>query len=194
MDWFRIISTIISFGGQNKPSSAQPIQPKEAEPKVIQQPTQQPTQQGIDWSNPSHKVSKYFTVKEMLYLPSWSRMANESDGLDDQIKNNLIDLANAMDVVREFFGKPINVHVTYRPTAYNKAIGGALRSAHSEGKACDFDVAGLSCDEARKQINDAGMLEKWQMRMEDISALTSRGWVHLDRRQPPAGGHRYFKP
>lgn len=153
-----------------------------------------PPIQGIDWSNPDCKVSQHFTVKEMLWLPTWHRMANEQDGLDDKVKANLIDLAKSMDIVREYFGKSINVHVTYRPLEYNKAIGGALHSAHSEGGAMDFDVVGMNCDDARKKINDDGMLEKWQMRMEDISALASRNWVHLDRRQPAVGGHRFFKP
>jgi Peptidase M15 len=169
--------------------------------KVVQEPENQPVQATkvvqngeIDWTNPQCKVSVHFTVKEMLYLPTWKRMANEADGLNDVIKKNLIDLAKAMDIVREHFGKPINVHVTYRPAGYNKAIGGAMRSAHSDGQAMDFDIPGINCDDVRKSINDAALLEIWNMRMEDISALTSRNWVHLDRRILASGGHRFFKP
>jgi hypothetical protein len=152
---------------------------------------QVPQEAVVDWSNPACKVSKYFTVNEMLYLPTWKRLANEGDGLDDEIKANLIGLAQKMDTVREYFDKPINVHVTYRPTEYNKAIGGALRSAHSEGKACDFHVMGMTCDEIRDEIVAKGLLDLWEMRCEK---KPGSNWVHLDYRELKTGGNRYFIP
>jgi hypothetical protein len=188
----QILDIVLSLFNQNKPAVIQAVQ--EAAVGEVQKSVQEVAIQetpGIDWTNPACKVSKYFTVKEMIFLPSWNRMANEADGLNDQVKANLIDLAKCMDVVRETFGKPINVHVTYRPLEYNKAIKGALHSAHTDGAAMDFDIAGMNCDDARKQINDQGLLDQWRMRMED---MPGGNWVHLDRRQPPAGGHRFFKP
>src|ERR1700756_219546 len=101
----------------------------------------------IDWSNPNYMVSKHFAVKEALYLPTWGRMATEADGLDDTVKSNLIDLFKRLDQLRDVLGKPIRIHVAFRPDAYNKLIGGAPDSAHKYGKAADFDVEGMSCDE-----------------------------------------------
>ena len=140
----------------------------------------------IDWTDPKAKVSKYFSVKECLYLPTWSRMANESDGLDDIIKKNLQSLCHAMDEVREYFDKPITVHVTYRPDAYNKLIGGAPKSKHVQGMAMDFSIKGLTCDEVRKSFKDNNLLELWGMRCED---LPGSSWTHLD-----IGGKGFFKP
>jgi uncharacterized protein YcbK (DUF882 family) len=147
------------------------------------------TRNALDWSNPQSKVSKYFTVRECLWLPSWNRVANEQDGLNDTIKENLIDLCKSMDVVRDYIESPIIVHVTYRPIEYNKAIGGALHSAHSDGKAMDFHVNGISCDDFRKKIVDEGKLDDWEMRCEDASGTN---WVHLDR--APVKIKRFFLP
>lgn len=153
--------------------------------------TYMPTAQEINWTDLKCKVSNHFTVKEMLWLPSWGRLANEQDGLTDEIKTNLVNLANQMDIVREYFNLPIHVHVTYRPVEYNKAIGGALHSYHSMGGAMDFDIVGMSCDDVRKQIVDNNMLETWQMRCED---MLHGNWIHLDIKPLSPGGNRYFKP
>ena len=143
----------------------------------------------IDWTNPSVKVSSHFSVRECLWLPSWGRMANESDGLNDEVKNNLIELCAKMDIVREFLGVSINIHVTYRPEAYNKQIGGASHSKHFIGSAMDWDASGMNCDDVRARLEP--MLEQLDMRMEK---LPQSGWVHLDTGNVPSGGHRYFIP
>lgn len=142
-----------------------------------------------DWTNPKEKVSKYFTVKECLWLPQWNRLANESDGLNEEIKANLIKLCMKMDLIREFVGEPINVHVTYRPEAYNALIHGAKGSVHIQGMAMDFDVQGLDCDAARAKL--MSKLDELELRMED---LPGSSWVHLDVSPLKLGGHRFFKP
>lgn len=164
-----------------------PIGKTEDSPEVVQIPTAS----SIDWTDPGVHVSKHFTVREMLYLPTWKRLANESDGLNDEIKANLVELGKKMDTVREYFDKGINVHVTYRPLEYNKAIGGALHSAHSDGQAMDFDVMGMTCDQVREELVSKGLLDQWALRCEKTPGSN---WVHLDYRQLAPGGNRYFLP
>jgi hypothetical protein len=149
----------------------------------------------IDWTNLTDKVSNHFTVKECLWLPQWGRMANDTDGLTDDIKNNLINLCDAMDTVRDYFGAPINVHCMLRPTAYNVLVKGAKSSAHLIGQACDFDVAGMSCKDAQDKIIADGKLAIWLMRMEDNTkgGTVLPTWLHLDLRVPPTG-NRFFIP
>lgn len=143
----------------------------------------------IKWDDPKCMISLHFTVKEALWLPQWHRLANESDGLTDEIKENLITLCQKLDIMRNFFDKPINIHVMFRPPEYNKLIGGAKNSSHCLGKAVDFDIIGLDCDTVRKMIMDANKLEEWKMRMED---LPGSPWIHLDI--TPIIAHRFFKP
>lgn len=146
---------------------------------------------GIDWSNPSSKVSKYFTVKEAIFLPTWGRLATEEDGLTEIIKGNLKYICSKMDNIRDELNKPITVHVTYRPAKYNEQIGGAQNSAHVKGLAMDWSITHDNCDELRKTIVVSGLLEKYEMRMED---LPGSGWVHLDLYPVGASGKRFFKP
>jgi uncharacterized protein YcbK (DUF882 family) len=135
--------------------------------------------------------SKYFSWEELLWLPTWGRCAEEKDGLNDDVRTQLVLLADKMDQVRDYFNAPINVHVAFRPPEYNKFIGGAPDSAHMYGMACDFDVKGLDCDSARDKIINAGLLASLSMRMEK---RPGSNWIHLDFRAVPEGGNRYFLP
>ena len=149
----------------------------------------------INWTDPNSKVSTHFNVKDCLYLPQWSRLANEKDGLTQEIKDNLVNLCAKMEVIRTFFGnKPIIVHCMYRPIEYNKLVGGSNASGHLKGLAIDFHIQGLEgnegCDTARKYL--LPHLEEFNIRMEDISSKNSRGWIHLDLK--PVVTTRYFKP
>jgi uncharacterized protein YcbK (DUF882 family) len=145
----------------------------------------------IDWSDPKAKISRLFVVKEALNLPQWKRIAEEKDGLDDQIKQNLVQLFEKIELVRAYFGKPIIVHCAYRPPEYNKLVKGASKSAHVQGMAVDFHVQGMDCDEVRKMMVDNGKLDEWGMRCED---MPGSNWVHLDIREPGSSGKRFFKP
>jgi len=115
-------------------------------------------------------------------------MANESDGLNDEVKANLIKLCQQMDLVRIFLGQPITVHVTYRPEEYNKLIGGASNSAHKYGMAMDWSVDNANCAGIRDRIRP--QLEMWNLRMEKGTPT----WIHLDTREVPPGGNREFNP
>lgn len=142
----------------------------------------------IDWDNPYENVSEFFTVREALFLPSWGRMATENDGLDDQVKENLVNLFGTMDTIREMLGKPIIVHVAYRPKTYNTAIGGAISSAHILGKAVDWDCR-ENCDDTRRKL--IRLLNPLEIRMENREGSN---WVHIDTMHVVDGGNRYFIP
>lgn len=145
---------------------------------------------------PEDKISKFFTYKEFLWLPQWNRMGDASDGLTDEVLDRLKAMAQKMDLVREFLGAPIRVHVAWRPTEYNKLVKGAKASTHLAASgidaAVDFSVKGMTCDEVKKKILDANKLEEWDLRMEDNGA--GANWVHLDTRKPAEGRPRFFKP
>ena len=147
----------------------------------------------IDWLDPKSKVSTNFTVKECLWLPQWNRLANEADGLNEAVKAELIATAAKMDELRDLLTIPIIIHCWFRPTEYNKLVGGAAKSAHLEGKAVDFHFKNWNCDEARKYFAgpDCRVLKHLEMRMED---LPGANWIHLDTRAVPEGGNRIFKP
>jgi len=140
----------------------------------------------IDWTNPKDKVSKYFTVKECLYLPAWSRMATEDDYKHPIILANLTDLCLRMDKVRAFFGFPVIVHCAYRPENYNLQVGGVPDSAHIQGQAMDFHVESVDCNLARDLL--VSHLEEFGLRLENKHDAS---WLHCDT--APVINERYFK-
>lgn len=143
----------------------------------------------VDWTDPRAKISTFFTVKEALWLPQWKRMATVKDGLGPTQQENLIKVFRIMDQIRGLFGKPVLVHVAFRPYSYNKLIGGAPKSSHVQGMAVDFHVDGVDCDVARAKLMPK--LEEWGLRMEN---LPGSSWIHIDTRPVPPGGNRFFKP
>lgn len=153
----------------------------------------------VNWNDPNAKISKYFTVHEATFLPSWRIYHRPSD----EEKKEILKLAKVMDTIRERFGKPIIVHCWIRPKTvncpghvrhgqdYNLFVGStSTKSGHIFGQAIDFHVSGYDgpsgCHEARQKI--LPWLEELSIRMEDIAG----GWVHVDTK--PVGYKRFFKP
>lgn len=153
----------------------------------------------IDWTDPSCPISKYFSVREALWLPKWNRMAKKSDGLNSEVMSNIAAFAVChMDQVRDFVGIPIHVHCWYRPQTYNERVGGAISSAHmslGDWSACDWssdvensESIGKSCDILKASL--LPYLAEWGIRMENNG--TGAEWIHLDSRPPSP--NRYFTP
>lgn len=150
----------------------------------------------IDWSDPKAPISKFFTVKEALYLPAWEAMHVPSE----EEKREILKTAQKMDLIREYLEQPISVHCWIRPKCanvpkskwdkknYNAFVGGAPGSAHPEGKAVDWHASKMTCAEIRQLL--VPKLKDFDIRMEDVDG----NWVHIDTRQPAPRKSRFFKP
>ncbi len=165
--------------------------------------------QSIDWTNPAAKISKYFTVKEAIYLKDWDRLANADDGLTLIVKTKLVQFFRTKaDPVREILG-PMFVKSCFRPEKYNNQIGGAPLSCHQVieqtvngvKKICaaldfycdsdgDGDKDGEDCDIIKKVLRPH--LKDLGLRMEKNG--TGARWVHLDDKDVPPLGSREFDP
>lgn len=131
----------------------------------------------IDWTDPKAKVSEHFSVHEAIYLPTWDRMATESDGLTQPVKDNLVNLCAVMEKVRELLGCPITVHCMYRPPEYSKLVGGHENDVHTMGMAVDFDCnPSMSTDDIKAKLLPE--LERMGLRMENNGS--NSGWIHID--------------
>ncbi|MFA5162082.1 MAG: D-Ala-D-Ala carboxypeptidase family metallohydrolase [Elusimicrobiales bacterium] len=53
-----------------------------------------------------------------------------------------------LEPVRTHYGKPVIAHSGFRCYELNKAIGGSASSQHTLGQAADFEVKGVSIDDA----------------------------------------------
>jgi len=94
-------------------------------------------------------------------------------------------MLDKLNEIRAEYGKPITILSGARCAPHNKAIGGATKSAHIEGKAADLkrDDDLLTFIMAR--------LDRYNIRLEDPDVTSS--WIHIDLR-PPFKGKRIFKP
>jgi hypothetical protein len=149
----------------------------------------------MDWLDPKEHISKWFTVKEALWLPSFECLHIPSE----QEKQDILIQAGRMDLIRDYIGKPINVHVWIRPIVtncpgnpndqknYNALVGGAENSMHIYGKATDWDC-GEDCDITR--FNLRPVLEQFNIRME----FGTTTWIHTDCKEVAPYMKRYFIP
>lgn len=185
----QIVKTFFSKNSTPPPAPAPQLETPVLIPKDIDE-------NGIDWNNPNSKVSKYFTVHEALYLPSWKVLHIPSA----EEKTNIVIHAKNMDKVRDFLEAPMVVHVWIRPILnnptssyhgqnYNAFVKGAANSCHKIGLATDYHAIGMSCDEVRAKLDPK--LEEFQMRMEKLPGST---WVHNDSKELLPGGNRFFIP
>lgn len=149
-----------------------------------------------NWDDPKSKLSPHFTVHDATWLPSWQVYHQPSD----EEKEAILRTAEKLEKVREVLGKPLNVHCWIRPDKvicrgayngrnYNAHVGGAKKSAHRLGLACDFNPIGMTCGDAKELLNPK--LEELDVRMEDNG---TGNWVHIDLVKPAPGRPRFFKP
>ena len=138
--------------------------------QVLSSGSEPSSQDEIDWDNFNAKVSRYFTVREV------TNGERRRIPHDEQIKANIITLAQELDKVREQWGSAILVNSWYRPPAVNKAVGGASNSQHIYGKAADIRPAQGNLYDFQDWLDN----EVWTNRALGYGA--KKGFVHLDLR------------
>ena len=74
-------------------------------------------------------------------------------------KTTLIDskLVTYLQLIRNHFGKPVNINSAYRCADHNKAVGGASKSKHTLGQAADIVVQGVEPKEVAKYAESIGI-------------------------------------
>tara|TARA_R100001086_G_scaffold138050_1_gene72198 strand:+ start:4845 stop:5222 length:378 start_codon:yes stop_codon:yes gene_type:complete len=66
--------------------------------------------------------------------------------------DNVQKLANNLQVLRDTIGKAVHVISAFRPSTYNKKVGGAKRSYHIKAMAADIRVNGMNPKEVKAVI------------------------------------------
>lgn len=108
---------------------------------------------------------------EALWLNRWQLYALPSPS----IEQNIIELAQRLELVRSFLGAPLRITSWFRPHPYNDFIGGAQRSQHMLGRAVDFVVFDTESDKVRTLLYPK--LAEFNLRMENMPGAS---WVHVD--------------
>lgn len=78
------------------------------------------------------RLTKNFSLKEIM-----NNLAKDEVKL--VITPELVEHAQMMQELRDWYGKPLNVSSWYRAKNFNKSVGGASNSAHLDGRATDIN-------------------------------------------------------
>jgi uncharacterized protein YcbK (DUF882 family) len=92
------------------------------------------------------KLTKNFSLSEFD--------CNDGSVTPKEVIVNLQLLAEQLQVLRDFVGKPITINSGYRSPSYNKKIGGASRSQHLLGTAADIRIDGISAREVHGIVSE----------------------------------------
>lgn len=125
--------------------------------------------------------AKYFTLEEFL-TSSTARQKSIENIPSWEVVQNLRDLAQFLDGLREDWGSGINVSSGFRCPKLNKAVGGVATSCHQLGYAADLQPANGKMEEFKKFV------VKWlEDRNFDECILERSGkteWIHLQLYSP----------
>jgi len=119
------------------------------------------------------KLSQHFTREEFEFSQTAIRL-----GIDNTIPQELIEnakrTAETMEFARQALGnRPIRVSSGYRGPALNKAIGGALKSAHMQALACDFTCPSFGSVYQTAEVL-ASILEDYDQLIYEFGR-----WIHI---------------
>ena len=116
------------------------------------------------------KLTKNFSLKEFRC----------KDGTDvpDEYMDNVQELAENLQVLRDHLGKSIRVISGYRSPKYNRKIDGARRSQHLTASGADIKITGLLPVEIKVIILD--LIREGKMKEGGIGVY--KGFLHYDIR------------
>ena len=120
------------------------------------------------------ELTKNFDSKEFA--------CNDGSETPCDVLVNLKELAMNLQVLRDYYGKPIHINSGYRSPSYNKKVGGAKYSQHLIGKAADITIEGY------RPVQVKAAIEKLidQAKMKDGGIGQYRTFVHYDVRDESA--------
>ena len=96
-------------------------------------------------------MAKYFKVAEMLKSETADK--NNIQNIPSiEVQQNIEELLEVLDDLREFYGKPIKITSGFRCSELNKLVGGSPTSAHVIGYAADLQPVQGSFEEFKAEV------------------------------------------
>ena len=102
----------------------------------------------------------------------------DGTGVPEDLMDNLKELVENLQIIREHIDMPMRVISGYRSPKYNRKIKGARRSQHMLARAADLKVKGLTAKELREII--ITLIKDGKIKKGGVGLYTS--FVHYDTR------------
>ena len=108
----------------------------------------------------------------------WEFRCRDGSDVPDEYMDNVRELAENLQVLRDYIQKPITVISGYRSLTYNKKIDGAKRSQHLLAKAGDLIVKDMTPAEVKEAI--VHLIKEGKMKKGGVGLYTH--FTHYDVR------------
>ena len=125
------------------------------------------------------KLSTNFSLEEMTFSETALRRGYHNDPNAAQVENLKRLCVELLEPIRALLGVPVHVNSGYRAPALNTLIGGAVDSAHMDGRAADLVPIGMSLTEAFARIHSASL-------GFDTLIFECASWLHVSIAPPGA--------
>jgi hypothetical protein len=117
-------------------------------------------------------LSDHFTLGELIFSQKALRLGIDNTPAPDKVAN-LTRLATAiLEPARVILGVPLHVDSGYRCSVLNADVGGAIHSAHMDGRAADIVPVGLSL------VAAFAMLKRSAIPFDQL-IIECGAWLHM---------------
>lgn len=100
----------------------------------------------------------------------------------DKLLGNVQELAENLQVLRDYLDEPVHVNSGYRTESYNKKVGGKAKSQHLLAKAADITVKSKSPRQLASIIEK--LITQGKLKFGGVGIYP--GFVHVDIRKNKA--------
>lgn len=123
------------------------------------------------------KLTENISLSEMT-ATNHANLFETNKKESEQYIDNIQRVANQLQIIRDYYGKPVRISSGFRGPALNKAVGStAKKSQHLEGRAADFTVEGIKT----KQVFDD--IKSGAIKLTDCNKLIYENfgsiWIHI---------------
>lgn len=116
------------------------------------------------------KLTKNFKLSEFT--------CKDGTPVPRQYMMNVQNLANNLQILRDYIHKPIKINSGYRTKLHNDSVGGSKKSQHLLAKAADIVISGMTPRELKDIIEQ--LISQGKMKQGGIGLYNT--FVHYDIR------------
>lgn len=126
---------------------------------------------------------KHFKFIEMIRSAKADQYNIDNFPNDCDIIDNIINTMENLDVIREMYGKPLNISSGYRCPELNKKVNGKEKSQHLKGQAADINCGSV---EKNREFFNWLVQHKDEFEFDQILDEYSYQWVHISFKLDPS--------